>query len=80
MAIFDDFELPKKMSDPEVRKAEDLKRSNKKLRGWRKSSNTSVSLNKLNMVLAIVGIIAGLLVAAVVAYGIYFGIQLYLNG
>lgn len=80
MMEFDDFERPKKMRDPEVRKPKDLERSKKKRRGWRKSSSTSVSLTKVNTVLTIAGIIAGLVVAAVVAYGIYFGVQLYLNG
>jgi len=77
--MFDDFDQVKKMKDPEARQVEDLKRSKKKLRGYRKQSS-SVSMKAVNFSLIVVSIVAGLAVAGVVAYGVYFGIQLYLNG
>lgn len=77
--IFDNFNSVERLSDPEERKVEDLKRSKKRI-SRRRNKKTSFSMKTVNASLIIVTTIAGLLVAGAVAYGIYFGIQLYLNG
>lgn len=77
--MFDDFDQVKKLKDPEERKAQELNRSKKRIKRH-SNKRSSVSMNTVNASLIVVSIITGLVVAAIVACGIYFGVQLYLNG
>lgn len=78
MAVFDELNRRKRIEDPEARKAEDLKRSDKKkARGFRASS---ISLRSFKIASGVVVALVAIVTVSVIGYFAYQAILLYIGG
>lgn len=77
--MFDELQHTKKMDEPKPREAEDLKRSGKELKKYKKRK-TSVSIKTMNVSLFILSALATVAIAVGVIYAIYYVFSLYMYG
>lgn len=77
--LFDEIMKSEKLQDPEIRKAGEIGRSNKKLKNKR-SRSTSMSVGAFRMSLFIVGAILSISALAGLVYVAWKAIEIYIGG